>query len=629
MRAVPSVNGRCAPGNASGSMARYDGNDLQPLPLARDDEPSLQACIDLTASRSPPDKQCSDEFDVVDVVSRYDIEAPRLVPEYERLTFEAAHETVLDLLPVQPASILDVGAGSGRDSAWFAARGHSVIAVEPSGGMRREGRQHRRSSGIRWIDDTLPGLETVLRSRLSFDLIWLSAVWMHVPPGMRARAFRKLVSMMSPGASMMMSLRHGPPPPGRPMAPARAADVETLARQHGLQTVRCSERHADVMGRRDVWWDVIWFRLPDDGTGALPLLRHVVFNDRKSSTYKPALLRTLIRIADGAGGFARPGIDDNHTDLPLGLVALFWIRAFQPLVARDFAQHPSGNRKLSFVKDGFRSLMSRSPQDLRIGQTFNGDDAENLVRAMRDAAACIQRMPARHITYPGTDRRLFPCRRRAPVRVSARVRLDEAFLWSFGTLSVPVHLWQAMSRHAPWIEPAVLNEWVTIMNAYAPGAGTAKAEPDALRWLDPEHDTRIVRDLGARFRERGSPLYCIWTGQRLRDGFHVDHCFPFAAWPCNDLWNLLPSARSINLKKGNRLPTAGALEAARSRMLDWWDLAYLRDPALADRFDDESRGALPMAVSNSGAITPDSLFEGVMFQQLVLKRDQQLADWQP
>jgi hypothetical protein len=34
-------------------------------------------------------------------------------------------------------------------------------------------------------------------------------------------------------------------------------------------------------------------RLPDDGTGALPLLRHIIFNDDKSSTYKLALLRVL------------------------------------------------------------------------------------------------------------------------------------------------------------------------------------------------------------------------------------------------------------------------------------------------------------------------------------------------
>ena len=51
------------------------------------------------------------------------------------------------------------------------------------------------------------------------------------------------------------------------MAPATAADVEALARRHGLQTVR-SERVPDVFGRDGIAWEVVWLRLPDDGTGA-------------------------------------------------------------------------------------------------------------------------------------------------------------------------------------------------------------------------------------------------------------------------------------------------------------------------------------------------------------------------
>ena len=64
-------------------------------------------------------------------------------------------------------------------------------------------------------------------------------------------------------------------------------------------------------------------------------------------------------------------------------------------------------------------------------------------------------------------------------------------------------------------------------------------------------------------------------------------------------------------------------------MLEWWDLAYLRNSALAERFEDESRSALPTAASEDGAVTPESLFEGVMVQQMVLRRDQQLAQWLP
>ena len=43
------------------------------------------------------------------------------------------------LLPDAPGTVLDIGAGSGRDAAWFSAQGYDVIAVEPSSGMRSRG----------------------------------------------------------------------------------------------------------------------------------------------------------------------------------------------------------------------------------------------------------------------------------------------------------------------------------------------------------------------------------------------------------------------------------------------------------------------------------------------------------
>jgi hypothetical protein len=74
--------------------------------------------------------------------------------------------------------------------------------------------------------------------------------------------------------------------------------------------------------------------LPDDGTGALPLLRHVILNDQKSATYKLGLLRTLCRAADGQAGLARER-DEGSVVLPLGLIALDWIRLYLPLVAAE------------------------------------------------------------------------------------------------------------------------------------------------------------------------------------------------------------------------------------------------------------------------------------------------------
>lgn len=39
-----------------------------------------------------------------------------------------------------------------------------------------------------------------------------------------------------------------------------------------------AEREDDQLGRDDVWWETLVFRLLDDGTGGLPLLRHIIVN---------------------------------------------------------------------------------------------------------------------------------------------------------------------------------------------------------------------------------------------------------------------------------------------------------------------------------------------------------------
>ncbi len=52
-----------------------------------------------------------------------------------------------------------MGAGSGRDAAWFAANGYSVVAAEPAAGMRRAGKALHSSPDIRWMDDALPAAE--------------------------------------------------------------------------------------------------------------------------------------------------------------------------------------------------------------------------------------------------------------------------------------------------------------------------------------------------------------------------------------------------------------------------------------------------------------------------------------
>lgn len=139
------------------------------------------------------------------------------------------------------------------------------------------------------------------------------------------------------------------------------------------------------MGRPGVSWMGVALRLPDDSTGALPLLRHLILNDQKSATYKLGLLRALCRAADGQAGLAEERGEDAVT-LPLGLVALDWLRLYLPLVEAGMPQAPgnAGPDGLGFAGPGFRALIAGLvPRlDLRVGARFVGEAAQVVRRAL-------------------------------------------------------------------------------------------------------------------------------------------------------------------------------------------------------------------------------------------------------
>jgi SAM-dependent methyltransferase len=173
------------------------------------------------------------------------------------------------ILPAPGSTVLDIGAGSGRDAAWLAAKGYDVVAVEPSEAMLAHARAKHTSSRIQWLSDSLPDLAKVRRLGLSFDLILLSAVWMHIPPAARQRALRKLATLLAPKGRIAISLRLGAPDTERAMYEVSLPELTGLAQQFGLRIVHTSDSQ-DKLGRSEVSWTNVVLGLPDDGLGALP-----------------------------------------------------------------------------------------------------------------------------------------------------------------------------------------------------------------------------------------------------------------------------------------------------------------------------------------------------------------------
>jgi SAM-dependent methyltransferase len=189
----------------------------------------------------------------------YAEEAEDLFKRYESISGAETHKAVLHLIPAAESHILDVGAGTGRDAAWFASMGHRVTAVEPTEAMRLPAMKLHPSPAIEWLDDSLPELALVRSRGELFDLILLSAVWMHFDAAQRREAMTSLAALLRTGGTLIMRVRHGPVPPGRRMFEIPDEETIELAGAHDLHTVLNLRTESTLQANRDA--GVSWTHL--------------------------------------------------------------------------------------------------------------------------------------------------------------------------------------------------------------------------------------------------------------------------------------------------------------------------------------------------------------------------------
>jgi SAM-dependent methyltransferase len=191
----------------------------------------------------------------------YAEEAATLFRQYESVRFVDVHAPVLHLFPTVHGDILDIGAGTGRDAAALAAMGHRVVAVEPTAAFRDRAAIRHPSPRIEWINDALPRLARVTGRGDRFDVVMLTAVWIHLDPRQRREAMPRLASLLRPAGTLVLTLRHGPAPPGRRrLFETSAGETIALAGAHGLQLAVKVEHQADFYGRPEVTWTSVAFR---------------------------------------------------------------------------------------------------------------------------------------------------------------------------------------------------------------------------------------------------------------------------------------------------------------------------------------------------------------------------------
>lgn len=566
------------------------------------------------------------------ITTFYEQNAKQLAEQYDSVNFESVHSSWVDYWPKSGSIVLDIGAGSGRDAQWMKEQGCDVIAVEPCNALRQIGMQNS-SSEITWINDSLPALKNIQSLGMRFDLILVSAVWMHLAPSLRQKAFRKLSNLLSPNGKLVISLRHGEFNDGRQSYLVSLEELEVFAKDNALQVQFVSDS-SDSLQRVDVTWQTIVLNLPDDGSGHLNTVRRIIVNDNKSATYKLALLRTLLRLAD-----AHPGAVIERTDgkviLSAGLVALYWVRQFKRLIDIDIEGHgiqqnSNVSKGLGFVKDdGWQKLKHLTADDFSIGSLYVGEDAKAIQKLFSHTLSTIKSGPVTFIYQGDKDNRLFAIHAAKNRRQSLdAIFIDNEFLSGFGQFILDEKLWDCFRLYHSWIEPLVVNQWVKEMQRFK--LNQARNIPlqtyyDCLVWIDPARNTRDVRKRVSELQAKGVIIHSAWSDTVLKNKYDIDHCLPFSFWPNNDKWNLLPTTSSENRSKSDRVPQSKRLFDSKERILDWWQVAWGSDPLHQQRFFTEATLSLPNIPTECKDF--EVIFEAMGLQVKGIKSRLLVSEW--
>lgn len=174
------------------------------------------------------------------------------------LPFDVLHKDFLPFIPEKESTILDLGAGIGRDAYEFSKKGHTVFALEPLKEFRLKGKRLFKSEKIHWIEDTLPELEVLEKLNLTFNFVLLSGVWHHLNEKEQELALIKISKILNTKGKIALSLRNGPAGLGSHTFPTNGLEIRKQAEDLGLTTLLHLKNQASLMKNKP---HVTWSRL--------------------------------------------------------------------------------------------------------------------------------------------------------------------------------------------------------------------------------------------------------------------------------------------------------------------------------------------------------------------------------
>ncbi|MGB2741950.1 MAG: methyltransferase domain-containing protein [Cognaticolwellia sp.] len=199
------------------------------------------------------------------VIDGYVEDASLLIQSFEAISSPDLLSHILGFIPHSNDRVIEIGAGTGRDAAWLASKGLSVLAVEPVSEFRAAGQYLHPSPLIEWLNDSLPALAKTMQRKQSYQLALLISVWQHIPKDEKLVSLSNLYSILEEKGRLIISVRNGPGAKNRKCYPTSAEETIKLAQLSGFELIfRCNASSSQESNKKsNVTWTWLVFEVAD------------------------------------------------------------------------------------------------------------------------------------------------------------------------------------------------------------------------------------------------------------------------------------------------------------------------------------------------------------------------------
>lgn len=417
------------------------------------------------------------------ILTTYHEQAPKLSSQYQSVNTEDVLPGLKSRLPRLRG--LDIACGNGRDTRWAAQQGFIMDGVDGAPGMIRQAMATNAHENVTFGVDLMPNLpgirQKVKDTGEKYDLILMSAAWMHNDAAARLKMFRTLNDLANPGAVIFLTLRHGPAPADRPMFAVSAEELKDMADDYLIHFEHIVDGKADQLGRGDVWWDSVCLRTPKRHVDMLPVYRDSIIHAPKNSSYKLAFTHCFIDLVRNHPDLVRES-SDTHYAVPLGPMLPRWIRLYDGFASEGLVQIRPQSRMADPLNVTRRFALANSGisgEDFTAGRVFDGGQAQAALRMMNAVKNVIVKDgPVRFTTRPGGQFPVFHYRPGQTADSERTVILDnDALATRFGDILVAKDIVHTGQYHGSLIDAGVMREWARFTCRLTSGADPEQAMP--------------------------------------------------------------------------------------------------------------------------------------------------------